>query len=70
MKCPVLLIHGGNEEDWEEQMLLERSRDGLKYFSPKSRIEVVPGATHSFTDHYDEVIRLTQEWLMEKMPVH
>jgi pimeloyl-ACP methyl ester carboxylesterase len=63
--CPVLIIHGdGDEEEWE---LLERSKRGMKILSPESKLTIIKGAKHGFRDQYDEVIRLTCDWISEQL---
>jgi pimeloyl-ACP methyl ester carboxylesterase len=66
VKCPVLIIHGDDDE--EERLLLERSRRGVPYLPVGSRLEVLPGASHGFRDHYDQVIQLTLDWLAAHAP--
>jgi pimeloyl-ACP methyl ester carboxylesterase len=66
IKCPVLIIHGDNDE--EERQLLERSRQGLHYLPQRSHIEVIHGANHSFLDHITRVIDLIHAWLTEYLP--
>jgi pimeloyl-ACP methyl ester carboxylesterase len=63
VQCPVLLIHGDSQEDEEERLLLERSRQALQFLPANSRLEIIPGAGHSFDGHYDKVIDLTVDWL-------
>ena len=59
VQCPVPLIHDGNEEDEEERLLLERSRQALQFLRQNSRLEVISGAGHSFAGYYDKVIHLS-----------
>jgi hypothetical protein len=58
------LIHGISEEDEEERLLLERSRQALQFLPENSRLEVIPGAGHSFAGCYDKVIHLSIEPLI------
>ncbi len=60
VKCPVLLIHGDNDE--EENLLYERSKVAIKLLSADSQIEVINGANHSFLDHFDILVKLTVDW--------
>jgi pimeloyl-ACP methyl ester carboxylesterase len=62
VKCPVLLIHGNAASDWEENLLLEKSRRGIAFLSEESRLQVIEGADHRFFDHLDVVIELTCKW--------
>lgn len=66
VKCPVLIIHGDNDE--EERLLLERSRQGLRYLPKRSRLEVIHAANHSFLEHITHVVDLIQAWLNEYLP--
>ena len=65
--CPVLLIHGNNDE--EEQLLLERSRRAVNLLPSDSRLEVIDGADHSFSDHIDKVERLANGWFIQHLPI-
>ena len=60
VKCPVLLIHGDNDE--EENLLYERSKVAINLLSTDSKIEVINGANHSFLDHFDILVKLTVDW--------
>lgn len=60
LKCPVLLIHGDNDE--EEKLLCERSKVAINLLSTDSRIEVINGANHSFLDHFDVLVKLAVDW--------
>jgi pimeloyl-ACP methyl ester carboxylesterase len=66
IRCPVLIVHGDADE--EERQLLELSRRGLPYLPRESRLEVIPGADHSFLNHYDQVISLGVSWLSQFSP--
>lgn len=69
VKCPVLLVHGGSPDDWEERELLKRSRQGLSLLPPDSRVEVVDGAGHSFQKHMADVSALACGWYAERLPL-
>ena len=69
VKCPVLVVHGGHGNDWEEQQLLALSRKGIRLLPPESRLEIVEGAGHSFKDHIPEVLELACNWYAEHMPL-
>lgn len=60
VKCPVLLIHGDNDE--EENLLYERSKVAVNLLSPDSQIELINGADHSFIDYFDTLVKLTVDW--------
>lgn len=58
--APTLLIVGGNDEP-----VIELNRVALGQLRARSRLEIVPGATHLFEEPgtLDEVARLTREWI-------
>ncbi len=56
VRCPVLLMHGGDSNDSEEQQLLAHTRRGLPLLPPGSHLHVVAGAGHSFQNHVDELV--------------
>jgi pimeloyl-ACP methyl ester carboxylesterase len=61
LRCPVLLVHG--DADWEEQQMLAQIPNALRFVPAGSRSEVIQGVPHGFGDRFDEVIRLTIDWL-------
>lgn len=63
IKCPILIIHGDNQEDEEELMLLERSIKGMQFLSKDSRLEVIEDGKHGLRSKWHEVIDLTVKWL-------
>lgn len=65
--CPVLIIHGNNQEDNEELMLLERSTKGMKFLSEDSRLKVIEDGKHGFHLKWHEVIDLTVKWLCDHL---
>lgn len=60
VKCPVLLIHGNNDE--EEKLLLEKSKVAIDLLSIDSKLKIIDGADHSFFDHFDIVVKLAVDW--------
>ncbi len=60
VKCPILLIHGNNDE--EEKLAYERSKTAIKLLSTDSRLEVINGANHNFLEYFDIVIKLAVDW--------
>jgi pimeloyl-ACP methyl ester carboxylesterase len=68
--CPVLIIHGNNPGDREELQLLERSRRGMKFLCPASRLEVIEGGNHGLREHYDKVVELAKSWFLRHLPVY
>ncbi len=65
VKCPVLIIHGDGDD--EERMLMQRSREGMKYLSTESRLDVIPGARHGFHEYFGELIARMQVWLSKQL---
>lgn len=63
VKCPVLIIHGNNQQDEEELMLLERSKKGMQFLSESSTIEIIEDGRHGLRSKWNEVIDLTVKWL-------
>ena len=61
--CPVLIIHGNNEE--EEILLCERSKRAMSLLSDESKLEIIDGANHSFLEHYDILIGLANDWFIK-----
>jgi SAM-dependent methyltransferase/pimeloyl-ACP methyl ester carboxylesterase len=60
IKCPVLIMHGNKGK--EENFLLEKSKRGIKYLSPESRLVVIDGENHSFMGDYEKLVSLTCDW--------
>lgn len=65
VKCPVLIIHGDGDE--EESLLYEKSKVAINLLSTDSRIEVINGATHSFLDYFDMVVKLSTDWIKKHL---
>lgn len=57
---PTLIIHGDRGE--EEGLLYKNSKNGMKYLSKESKLEIIGGADHSFMEDYDELIGLVVGW--------
>jgi len=67
--CPLLIIHGNDPGDWEEQELLKRSRSGMKYLSSDSRLEIIEGGNHGLRNQYEKVIELAKNWYQRYFPL-
>jgi pimeloyl-ACP methyl ester carboxylesterase len=67
--CPVLLIHGNDPNDWEENLLLERSKKGIALLPAGSQLEIIDGANHTFQDHLDRVIVEANNWYSKYLPL-
>jgi pimeloyl-ACP methyl ester carboxylesterase len=65
--CPTLLIHGNG--DPLESSFLEISKQGFSLLPEGSEIIVIPGATHAFKEHADEVVDVTMRWYAEYFPI-
>ncbi|WP_176560332.1 alpha/beta hydrolase family protein [Brevibacillus dissolubilis] len=65
--CPVLLIHGN--QGAEEKLLSEITKQGIKWLSADSRLEIIDGAQHSFMEHLPIVERLATDWLEKHVPL-
>lgn len=63
---PVLVIHGDAEES--ERRLAATSAAGARWLPEGSRVEVIPGATHAFYAHQDEVAALATDWARRWLP--
>ena len=66
VKCPVLIIHGDTGE--EERMLSDISQGGMRFLSAGSRLEVLEGAHHRFSDHLNEIAKLAINWYNNSFP--
>lgn len=58
IRSPVLIIHG----DKDESVPLEDSKNAIKYLPSESKLEIIKGATHDFTEQLDTIIDLTTNW--------
>jgi pimeloyl-ACP methyl ester carboxylesterase len=63
VKCPVLIMNGDADE--EERDLYQLSQQGMKWLSNDSKLELIQGATHSFTDHLPVIEKLATEWFLK-----
>ncbi|WP_454051922.1 alpha/beta hydrolase [Clostridium sp. Marseille-Q7071] len=63
--CPILLIHGNNDE--EEKLLCENSKRAMTLLPKESRLEIIDGADHSFLEYYDTLINLTKDWFLNHL---
>lgn len=61
IKCPILIIHG----DKDESVPLEDSKNAIRYLPSKSKLEIIEGATHDFTEQLDTIIELTTNWFKQ-----
>jgi pimeloyl-ACP methyl ester carboxylesterase len=67
VKCPVLIMNGDADE--EERVLYQLSRQGMKWLPKDSKLELIQGATHSFTDHLPVIEKLATEWFLKHFPL-
>jgi dienelactone hydrolase len=65
VRCPVLLIVGGDDEQ-----VIEMNRAALQRMQTDVKIEIVPGATHLFEEPgtLERVSELARDWLLEFLP--
>lgn len=63
VECPVLIIHGDNNEDIEELQLLSHSQRAIKKLPIGSKLEIIKEGKHGLHTHWDEVIKFTSQWL-------
>lgn len=63
VKCPVLIMNGDADE--EERDLFRLSQQGMKWLPKDSKLELIQGATHSFTDHLSIIEKLATEWFLK-----
>jgi pimeloyl-ACP methyl ester carboxylesterase len=68
-RCPVLLIHGNDPNDWEETQLLEKSKKGISLLPAGSQLEIIDGANHTFREHLDRVIQEACNWYAKHLPL-
>lgn len=61
IEIPVLVIHGDNDQ----VISFENSKEIISYLPQKSRLDIIPGADHRFTENLHEVINCTQKWFEE-----
>lgn len=61
LAVPVLIIHG--DTGAQEQALVEITRQGEHLLPVGSRIEVIPGAEHTFAGQIDTVAELGRDWV-------
>lgn len=66
VRAPTLLIVGGNDIP-----LIRVNEDALPHLSTKSRLEIIPGATHLFEESgaLEQVAYLARSWFNRYIPV-
>ena len=64
VRAPTLLIVGGNDE-----VVIEMNREALMQLHCEKRLEIVPGASHLFTEPgtLEEVARLATQWFLKHL---
>lgn len=63
VSCPVLLMHGDDPTDGEEQQLLAHSRRALPLLPQGSRLHLLHGVGHSLLGRIKELAKAEVEWL-------
>ena len=66
VKVPVLVVHGDTGE--QEPALAAVTARGEPLLPAGSRVLVIPGATHSFFESQDTVVRVATEWVRTHVP--
>lgn len=61
--CPVLIIHGNNDD--EELLLTEISKNAVKLLPNDSKLEIIDGANHSMFDQFHIVVNLVNDWFIK-----
>ena len=67
VRCPVLLVYGGDDHDSEEQQLLAHARRWLPLLPHGSRLHVTAGADHSYQNHLEELVKVVVGWLAQHL---
>lgn len=60
--CPILIIHGNDVEDTEEQLLLENSQRAAELIKGKTQIDIIENGKHGLKEHWNDVIETTCKW--------
>lgn len=63
VSCPVLLVHGDDPADVEEQQLLAHSKRALSLLPYGSRLQLLHGVGHSLLGKIDELVGIELDWL-------
>lgn len=63
--CPVLLVHGDDTTDKEEQQLLSHSRRALHFLPRGSRLHLLSGVGHSLLGKMEELVEVEITWLQD-----
>lgn len=58
IKCPVLIIHG----DEDDRVPLQDSKNAMKYLPKNSKLEIIAGADHDFTEQLSQFIDCSISW--------
>ena len=61
VNCPTLLIHGTKDTS----IPLLDSKKAISLLSENSRLKIVEGADHDFTEHLDIIVKITDEWFLK-----
>jgi len=59
--CPTLLIHGTKDTN----IPLMDSKKAITLLPKNSRLEIVEGADHDFTEHMDIIVKISEEWFLK-----
>jgi alpha-beta hydrolase superfamily lysophospholipase len=61
INCPILIIHGTNDTN----IPLSDSKNAMTLLSEQSKLKIVEGADHDFTNHFDSIIDACEEWFLK-----
>ena len=63
ISCPVLIIQGTKDTS----VPIEDSKNAIKLLSKESKLAIVENADHDFTEHVDELVKLTNDWFVKHL---
>jgi len=61
--CPVLIIQGTKDTS----IPIEDSENAIKLLPDESQLAIVENADHDFTEHVEEIVKLTNEWFIKHL---
>ena len=63
IKYPVLVIHGTEDES----IPLDDSKKAMQYLQEGSKLEILEGADHVFSEHIDRAIEISLSWFRKRL---
>lgn len=61
--CPVLIIQGTKDES----VPVLDSKNAISLLSKDSKLELIEGADHDFTKHFETIVSLTNNWFLKHL---